>query len=283
MNPRYPVYVPSKGRADSRLTAKALDRLGVPYRVVVEPQEYDVYARVFDPARLLVLPHSDKGLHVTRNWIWEHSLSEGAEWHWQIDDNIRAFYRFNRNLKTPVADGTVFYVAEEFVGRYENVAQGGFNYFMFVSRKTTPPPFYLNTRIYSCTLNRNDLPYRYRSFFNDDTDMSLQCLKGGWCTVLFNAFLAEKMTTMTISGGLTDHYRADEGRLRMAQALVDLHPDVTTITRKWGRPQHQVDYSSFEVNKLRRKVEIPEGVDDFGMVLELWDGGWRRIETEAIA
>lgn len=276
MNPRYPIYIPSKGRSDSRKTVKALDLIGVPYRVVVEPQQFDDYAAVIDPAKLLVLPHSDKGLHVTRNWIWEHSLSEGHDWHWQIDDNISGFFRLHRNLKTPVADGTIFYVAEEFVGRYESIAQAGFNYFMFASRKTKIPPFYLNTRIYSCTLNRNDLPFRYRSFFNDDTDLSLQMLKAGWATVLFNAFLAFKETTMTVKGGLTDHYQG-EGRLKMAQALVDLHPDVTTITWRWGRWQHLVDYRPFRFNKLRRRpgIEIPDEPNNFGMRLErLVDGEW---------
>ena len=37
INPGYPVYVISKGRWESRLTSRALERIGVPYRVVVEP------------------------------------------------------------------------------------------------------------------------------------------------------------------------------------------------------------------------------------------------------
>lgn len=49
--PRYPVYIVSKGRWESRLTAKALDALGVPYRIVVEPQERDRYAAVIDGAQ----------------------------------------------------------------------------------------------------------------------------------------------------------------------------------------------------------------------------------------
>jgi hypothetical protein len=37
-NPRYPVYIVSKGRWETRLTSKALESLGVPYRIVIEPQ-----------------------------------------------------------------------------------------------------------------------------------------------------------------------------------------------------------------------------------------------------
>lgn len=37
MNPRYPVYVISKGRWESRLTVKALLQRDIPFHVVIEP------------------------------------------------------------------------------------------------------------------------------------------------------------------------------------------------------------------------------------------------------
>ena len=51
MNPRHPIYVVSKGRWRRRTTARYLDRMGVPYRIVVEPQEREAYAAVIDPAK----------------------------------------------------------------------------------------------------------------------------------------------------------------------------------------------------------------------------------------
>ena len=284
MNPRYPVYVISKGRWESRQTVKALEKLGIPYHIVIEPQEFDQYAAVIDPAKILVLPFSNlgQGSIPARNWVWEHAIETGAERHWILDDNLDGFYRFNQNLKTPVSSGTIFYVAEDFVDRYENVGIAGFHYFMFVSRKCKLPPFYLNTRIYSCILLRNDIPYRWRGRYNEDTDLSLRVLKDGWCTVLFNAFLCFKQTTMTMTGGNTeDLYKIDGGRLKMAQSLVDQHPDVTRISRKWGRWQHHVDYSRFKRNKLIRKpgVVIPEGINNYGMVLqERIDNVWEDRE-----
>lgn len=278
--PQFPIYVPSKGRWDSRKTVRALEAIHAPYRVVVEPQEYDRYAAVIDPSKILVMDRwYGQGLHMTRNWIVEHAAAEGHAWYWQLDDNIRDFYRFNYNLKTPACDASIFRAAEDFVQRYDNVAQGGFNYFMFILRKEKRPPITLNTRIYSCTLNRS-LPFRYRYKFNDDTDYSLQVLKDGWGTVLFNAFLAHKETTMTVRGGNTDMYQG-EGRLQMAQQLAEAHPDVVRVTRKWGRYQHHVDYRPFADNGLQLRPEFRDvrGVDDYGMVLEHLeaDGAWRRL------
>lgn len=79
INPRYPVYIISKGRWESRLTAKSLEAMNVPYRIVVEPQEYAMYAAVIDPSKILQLPFSNlgQGSIPARNFVWEHSVSEG--------------------------------------------------------------------------------------------------------------------------------------------------------------------------------------------------------------
>jgi len=124
MNPKYPVYIISKGRWESRLTSRALEEMNVPYHIVIEPQEYDDYAAVISPEKIYVLPFSNLGLGSipARNWVWEHALSVGAERHWILDDNIGYFNRLNRNEQIKVTSGTIFRIAEIFVDRYENVA-----------------------------------------------------------------------------------------------------------------------------------------------------------------
>jgi hypothetical protein len=271
MNPDYPVYIISKGRWESRLTSKALEKMSVPYHIVIEPQEYGQYSAVIDPAKIFVLPFSNlgQGSIPARNWVWEHSISIGAKRHWILDDNIYYFCRLNENRKLHADTGAIFKAAEDFTDRYENVALSGMQYFMFASQKSKSPPFIANTRIYSCILIKNDIPYRWRGRYNEDTDLSLRVLKDGWCTILFNAFLARKVRTMTMKGGNTDELYKDNGRLLMAQSLQDQHPDVVTIKWKWNRWQHVVDYTRFRGNKLIRRedVIIPEGVNNYGMKL----------------
>lgn len=306
MNPRHPVYVISKGRWESRMTVKALEAISVPYHVVIEPQEFDEYAKVINESKILVLPFSNlgQGSIPARNWVWQHSVEQAAEWHWILDDNIRGFFRYNHNRLTPVATGTTFAVTELFVDRYANIAMSGMNYFMFVSRKEgNLPAYYHNTRVYSCILIRNDiadpdveapgckpLDERWRGRYNEDTDLSLRCLKNGWCTVLMNAFICDKMTTMTMTGGNTEQlYQIEEdekdGRLLMAESLVEQHPDVARVSWKWNRWQHHVDYSKFKHQlKLRPGVTLPElgTVDDHGMVFQRLnrDGSWETGSPE---
>lgn len=271
MNPEYPIYIVSKGRWESRLTAKALENCAIPYRIVIEPQEFEQYSGAIDTSKILVLPFSNlgQGSIPARNWIWEHSLSNGDKRHWILDDNIRDFYRLNKNERIRVASGTIFKSAEDFVNRYINVGLAGFQYRFFTPKSEKQPPFILNTRIYSCILIDNSLPFRWRGRYNEDTDLSLRVLKKGLCTILFKAFLADKVATLTMKGGNTDELYKDDGRLRMAQSLVEQHPDVVKITWKYNRWQHQVDYSGFKRNKLILKegVVIPEGVNNYGMKL----------------
>ena len=247
---KYPIYVISKGRADSRLTSKALEELGLPYKIVVEPQEYDAYAEHIAADRILQLPFSNlgQGSIPARNWVWEHALAAGARRHWILDDNIADFARMNYSVHRKVWNENPFIPCETFVDRYENVGLAGMQYRGFASGSA---PFRLNTRIYSCILIDNALPFRWRGRYNEDTDLSLRVLKAGYCTVLFYAYMCHKMQSMTMKGGNTDELYVDDGRLRMAESLREQHPDCVTVSWKWGRPQHHVDYSAFRFNKLR--------------------------------
>lgn len=273
--PRYPIYIISKGRWESRQTARYLDMMNVPYHIVVEPQEYGQYASVIDPKKILTLPFSNlgRGSIPARNWVWAHSIRAGSKKHWILDDNIRGIYRLNRNEIRIITTGAPFRAAEDFTNRYENIGLSGFQYELLVMRRDKCTPFRLNTRIYSCILIDNSLPFRWRGKYNEDTDLSLKTLKLGLCTVIFNAFLCKKMGTMRMSGGNTDElYQQNDkfdGRLAMAKSLQKQHPDCVTITRKWGRFQHQVDYSRFKYNRLIMKpgLNIPDGINEYGMEL----------------
>lgn len=266
---RYPLYIVTKGRFKTRLTAKALDKLNVSYTVVIEPQEYDDYMTILPSERILVLPFSNvgQGSIPARNFIWEHALAQGYKRHWILDDNIEDFNRLNRNMKPVVRTDAIFRAAEDFVDRYENVAIAGFNYYSFVKVTDKVPPYYLNTRIYSCILIDNNIPFRWRGRYNEDTDLSIRVLKAGYCTILFNAFLAGKVTTMRMKGGNTDVLYKDDGRKKMAESLRDQHPDIVKVVWKFGRWHHAVNYKPFKENQLKRIVEVKEGVNNYGMIL----------------
>lgn len=283
MNPQWPLYIVSKGRAESRLTAKALTAMRVPFSVVVEAQELDAYAAVIDRQQLLVLDPAyqrdydtcddvgdakSKGPGAARNFAWDHSVSNGASWHWVMDDNIRGFYRLFRNDKITVTDGTIFRCMEDYCARFATVAMAGPAYDFMTKRKVKLQPLIVNTRIYSCNLIRNDVPFRWRGRYNEDTDLSLRMLKAGYCTIEFNAFLQRKAATQTVKGGCDRDFYAREGTAPKSEMQVRLHPDVSRLVYKFGRIHHHVDYRPFHANKfvLARGVTVPDGVDEYGLV-----------------
>jgi len=118
-------------------------------------------------------------------------------------------------------------------------------------------------------LIRNDIPYRWRGRYNEDTDLSLRVLKDGWCTIQFNAFVQEKATTQTMKGGNTQEFYDKEGTLKKSQILLDMHPDVSRVVWKFGRWHHHVNYKPFARNKPIKKKDlvIPKGVNNYGMKL----------------
>tara|TARA_Y100000310_G_scaffold325015_1_gene387814 strand:+ start:2556 stop:3407 length:852 start_codon:yes stop_codon:yes gene_type:complete len=275
MIPKYPIFIPSKGRHDSRFTMKMFDEFGFYYTVVIEEQEYEKYAAVIDPSKLLILPFSNKGLTTTRNWIWNYAESLGVEKFWTFDDNIRGIYRINRNLNVPCSTGVPIPIIEKFIDRFENVGVAGMNYFMFIPRKDKIPPYTVNTRVYSNMLlntkekNPDGTPFRNNLEYNDDTDLNIRMLKKGSCTIQFNAFNVDKATTMTTKGGITESYKKMESRKAISQLLVDAHPDCAKVVWKFDRWHHHVEYGKWKKNRLIKKpgIVVPEGINNYGMKL----------------
>jgi hypothetical protein len=87
--PRFPVYVVSKGRAGKSRTVRHL--FGIPFMLVVEPQDEIQYRLAYPFALIYVLPENDLGVAYARQCMLEHVRSLGVEKFWQIDDNIGSF------------------------------------------------------------------------------------------------------------------------------------------------------------------------------------------------
>ncbi len=255
MGLEFPIYIVSKGRQDSSLTSKALSSMGVDHFVVVEPQEAQSYERALigSLATVITLDMSYKSAYETcdglglskstgpgpaRNFAWDHSISGGHFAHWVMDDNISMFHRLHNNERIRCSSPLPFMAMNEFFLRYSNIAMCGPNYSMFaVSAKMSRlPPFITNTRIYSCNLIRNDIPFRWRGRYNEDTILSLDVLKAGWCTVQFN----------------TAEFYAKEGTGPKSAMQVAVHPDCSRIVHKFGRVHHHVDYKRFKQTLVRR-------------------------------
>lgn len=277
-NSRYPVCIPSKGRADCQTTGKYLDELGVDHWFFVEEHEYDDYCKHNDHKKVVKMPFSNlgQGSIPARNFIWDWAIQKGVKRHWTVDDNIQGFFRTHMTRRLRVAGGGFFNAMEDFVDRYENIAMAGPHNIGFCSIGwSDKKPFHFNSRVYSCILLDTSLPHRWRGRYNEDTDLSLRLLKDGHCTVLFNALLMNKGVThgakgTAMKGGNTDNvYNTGDHRLAFANSLKEQHPDCVEVVWKYNRWHHQVDYSAFKNNKpILKKNITPVAVgNNYGMRL----------------
>ena len=271
--PKYPVYVISKGRADTCLTANFLLKDKVNFKLVIEPQEYKKYSKNYDSSIIITTPFKNLGLGSVpaRNFVWQHSKECGAKRHWIMDDNILSVYRKYKNTRIRCNSNIALRCCEDFTDRYTNIALSGLNYYTFAITRNQPP-FYLNAHIYSTLLIDNSLDIRWRGRYNEDTDLCLQALSLGLCTVNFNAFLIDKMQTMTMKGGNTDQLYKGDGRLTMARSLEKMWPHVVETTRKFQRPQHHIqnNWQKFDTQLIRRKDidwENMQKTDNYGLRL----------------
>jgi hypothetical protein len=270
---KYPIYIISKGRYKNPLTARAMDVCGIQYRIVVEPSEYDDYCKSIDENKIIVLPNNfsemGQGSIPVRNWVWEHSIKEGFDKHWIVDDNICKFMRLNNNKRIQCRSSKIFRILEDFTDRYSNVGLSGFNYQNFAHDRVEIAPYKINTRIYSCILIDNKLPFRWRGKYNEDTDLSLNVLKSGLCTILFNALLIDKTGTGRNDGGNENIYSETNKRKEFAQSLQKQHPDIVKVTWKFNRWHHSVSYKMF-TQKLKRRegLILSEKINNYGMELK---------------
>jgi hypothetical protein len=266
---KYPIYIVSKGRYDTRYTSKTLDEMGIDYKIVVEPQEYDFYNKHIPKEKILILPNEylnkNQGSIPVRNFVWKHSSENGFSKHWVLDDNIKGFFRWNRNKKLPLKSGICFRMIEEYMDSCENVGQCGIQYYSFYPEISLRRPLYIkNTRIYSCILQDNnvDLEEHWRGKYNEDTDLSLRLLKKGYSTLLFQNFLCGKQTTLSVKGGNQEIYSGNGLQLKL-DSLIEQHPDVVKGTFKFKKVHHQVNYKPFKDNKIIYKkdykfTDLPE-------------------------
>lgn len=248
-----------------------LTQLCVPHYLVVEPQELEVYKKNFENEYATVIPMDlnykenydtfndmgntqSTGPGAVRNFCIDLARDQGFKYCHIWDDNIdgtNMWFRGHRLLNR--SGGEMFRALEEFVERYDNVPLAGFNYASFCKNMDKVPPYTLNRRIYSMIMIDVTKGYYFRGRYNEDTDLSLRVLKDGYCTVQFNLFLGEKLTTQRVGGGNTEEfYSRDELKTKpKTDMLYEMHPDVTKVVQKFGRYHHQVNYERF-TQKLHR-------------------------------
>jgi hypothetical protein len=248
---KYPIYIVSKGRHETTLTADFFEKSSLNYLIAVEPQEANLYAKKLGWHRVLTLPFSNLGVgsFPARNYCWEHAKSKGYKYHWLFDDNIRGLSKWVNSKKKYCQNQLNGLKFVESYSDKTNIDLLGFEYRYFC---TNPPktPFKHNTHVYSAMLIKNDLPYRWRLKYNEDVDLCLQILHNGGSTASCVYYMSNKQSTVTkMKGGNQDElYKGNDPRKKLLKAkmLEAVWPQYAKTVIRFNRYHHLVDWKVFQ-------------------------------------
>jgi len=226
---QFPIYIPSKGRADNCRTANRLVDLGCSnFKIVVEPNDYDGYAAHYSTDHLLTLDVNDHGCGYVRQWIKTHSVSRGTQFHWQLDDDLTFKKRIDGKTVTQHdAALTMLREVEDVVGRFINIGIAGLRHATFAYTQTDYVS--INKQVASCVLVNNSTKARYRRGIVEDTDYSMSVLTEGFCTLLFNTLLYSGPPQGTQTGGHTGSAEFDDPAKDQNRELVRRWPGAFQI------------------------------------------------------
>lgn len=249
-NNEFPIYIISKGRAKSSLTAKYFDKANINYIIAVEPQEYNEYLKYIDKNKLIKLPFANLGLgsYPARNFCWEHAKAKGYKYHWLFDDNIRCIAKWVNGKRQNIQNISEALLFIEKYTKVNNIDINGFEYRYFVTKPPTKA-FKTNCHVYSALLIKNGLKYRWRLKYNEDIDLCLQVLHNGGKTASCIYYMTNKTSTaVKMKGGnQTELYQGNkaEKNLLKAKMLEKVWPQYVKTVIRFGRHHHLIDWKQF--------------------------------------
>lgn len=225
----FPIFIPTRDRANSLSIAGVFDRERIPYTLVVEPQEEDAYRERFPASDILILPQNDAGLWYAREFILDYCRQMGYFWHWQFDDNIKGFAEGTQ----PATARAALSYAESLVSQYDNLAIVSFDHKQFAFRVKNP--FTPNRRNASSLLIHTapGADFRPEAYMKQDLDFQLQRLTQGYSTILVHRFGMDKPTMGSTKGGCQPLYKAGL-HSEYARRLAALWPNTKLVEKDSG-------------------------------------------------
>lgn len=193
------IYIPSKGRANRCFTAICLKANGIPFKIVVEPQDYEDYLKEYSKEELVTLDANNKGLSYSRNFIKRYSLSKGEERHWQLDDDISYFVKRENDKNSKINPINIFNEIEEDTLKYKNVKVSGLRDVVFAWTQKVDRS--VNKLIASAFLVENDTTINWSDNMIEDIDYCIQVLERGYCTLIYNRLAYQKKPNNKDLGG----------------------------------------------------------------------------------
>jgi hypothetical protein len=296
--PFYPIFIPSKGRSHNRKgTVAQLMLSGVPFTLVVEPQEQTVYQNLIASlaadnnvsstlASVVSLPLSDQGVTYVRNHIL-HQLAPVDGWFWIMDDDIQGFHRATNRVNVSISAAEMLREAMRRMKLHSGAALYSIDYPFYAWQYNDAAVAVNSYNNIAVVMNRTLLPpgIQYRFRIREDYDFTLQIILFGQTTVRFRNLSFRVPRMAAAAGGMTDYYEKQKADIaEQNKMFLEMWPSVSReVTKgtgdmirldmniKWMalNPSKCADPSAIlkskvvlNKNPLERKVKIPRAPKD---------------------
>lgn len=224
--PRFPLYVPTRGRAGSATTPELLRAAGLPYRLVVEPAETAAYAAAYPDAELVVLDRDGAGIAFARRAAQDHAERTGAAFAWQLDDDLRAVKLSrpdgDKRREEPIGIGRALAIVEAVVGRFDGIGAAGLKHLAWSRSERLDVAVNRNVAVAALLATGTGIAFRDGTI--EDADHTLQLLAGGWSSVLFTRLVYQTPATGSEPGGNTEVTHTRDSREARARRTQELWP-----------------------------------------------------------
>lgn len=245
-----PIFIATKGRADTCTTAQKLLAEGTLFTLVVEPQDAAAYAKVFGVGvNMVVLLENNKGVSYARNHILGLARELCMTWFWMLDDDIKDMFTVESKKLVRKPFTEVMASAERVIEKLDNVAVGAMEYgqYAWAAKKESVLNSYCDVAVLINVKKTQHI--QYREACKEDRDFVLQCLASGYDSARssLTAFAVPKNGSN--KGGLHDAY-ASGLETHWSAKMVALWPGVCEHKiKKDGRPDVKIHWK-----KLRSVV-----------------------------
>ncbi len=242
----FPVFILTKGRAEIATTPSVLEADNVPYALVVEPQEAEVYRLNYPRAEIVVLPKDNQGLAYACYWLVEYVRSNSLTWFWRMDDNLGKFGETRCRRVCNMPAGAILSRAELATEWSNRLGLVGLQYtqYAWAARKQ----YTINRMAAACYLQNaaSGIQYDLGLPAKQDVDLTLRHVTQGWYTLIWQTLSMSKPTIASWTrGGQCEMYNKrkdwdDARRLRV------LWPQYVKLVMKRGRLDVKIDWAKID-------------------------------------
>lgn len=243
-----PIYIATKGRPAAP-AFKALGNEGIPFTIVVEPQDEQAYADALPGVPRLVLPKNDQGLPYARQFIIEHArgvLPDDA-WFWIIDDDTSGFATVEGKRCVPAPAVEVLSAAQDLAASVAGCAQASLEYRQYAWSATKD---YTVDTFCDCVVlfhvgRTRGIDYRTDIKLKGDREYTLRLILAGRVVLRMHRLAFSSPRNGTNVGGLADTYAIDGAEREAAEAVVRSHPGLCKLNIKAdGRPDVKFNWKA---------------------------------------